>query len=98
MSVVDSEIEAIMASHQKLSSELLRRGHTTHGSYHDRSMRLRRLSVYERRTRNLRRSLDILLDQYMGLFIAGKDTRYVRSEILAHDRILKTDSVIARYR
>ena len=98
MSAVDSEIEAIMASHQKLSSELLRRGHTTYGNHHVRSMRLHRLSVYERRTRNLRRSLDILLDQYMGLFIAGKDTKFVRSEILAHDRILKTDSAIPRHR
>jgi hypothetical protein len=87
-----------MASHQRLSSELLRRGHTTYGSYHERSMRLRRPSVYEQRNRNLRRSLDNLLDQYMGLFIAGKDTRYVRSEILAHDRILKTDSYLPRHR
>jgi len=87
-----------MASHQRLSTHLLMRGHTTYGSPHQRQMRLTTLSAYEYNSRNLRRSLDILLDQYMGLFIAGKDTRFVRSQILAHDRILKTDSVIARHR
>jgi len=87
-----------MASHQRLSTHLLMRGHTTYGSHHQRQMRLTTLSAYEYNSRNLRRSLDILLDQYMGLFIAGKDTRFVRSQILAHDRILKTDSVIARHR
>lgn len=95
---MDSEIESIMASHQKLSSELLRRGHTSHGTHHVRTMRLHRLSPYEQRTRNIRRSLDNLLDQYMGLFIAGKDTKFIRSEILAHDRILKTDSFVPRHR
>jgi len=87
-----------MASHQRLSTHLLMRGHTTYGSPHQRQMRLTTLSAYEYNSRNLRRSLNILLDQYMGLFIAGKDTRFVRSQILAHDRILKTDSVIARHR
>ena len=87
-----------MASHQHLSSELLRRGHTTYGTQHSRVMRLHRLSFYERRTRNLRKSLDILLDQYTNLFISGKDTKFIRSEILAHDRILKTDSLVLRYR
>ena len=56
------------------------------------------LSAYEYNSRNLRRSLDILLDQYAALFISGKDTRFVRSQILAHDRLLKTDSVISRHR
>ena len=87
-----------MASHQRLSTYLLIRGHTTYGSEHQREMRLTTLSAYERNNRNLRRSLDILLDQYAGLFIAGKDTRFIRSQILAHDRILKTDSVIPRHR
>jgi hypothetical protein len=61
-------------------------------------MRLRMPSPYELNRRNLRRSLDILLDQFMNLFIAGGDTRYIRSEILAHHRILKTDSVLPRNR
>jgi hypothetical protein len=87
-----------MASEQKLSSELLRRGHTTWGTPHVRTMRLRRLSFYEQRTQSIRKSLDNLLDHYVGLFVAGKDARFVRSEILAHDRILKTDSVIVRHR
>lgn len=89
---------SVMATQQKLSCELLRRGHTTYGTPHIRTMRLKRLSFYEQRTRDLRRSLDNLLDHYIGLFIAGKDARFVRSEILAHDRILKTDSVILRNR
>jgi len=83
---------------QRLSTELLIRGHTTYGTYHQRYMRLRMPSVYEINKRNLRRSLDILLDRYMNLFVSGGDTRYVRSEILAHDRILKTDSMIPRNR
>ena len=83
---------------QRLSTELLIRGHTTYGSYHQRYMRLRMPSAYEIRCRNLRRSLDILLDQYMNLFISGGDTRYLRAEILAHDRILKTDSMVPRNR
>jgi len=87
-----------MASHQRLSAHLLARGHTTYGTPHQREMRLTTLSSYEHNSRNLRRSLDILLDQYVGMFIAGKDTRFVRSQILAHDRILKTDSVIPRHR
>ena len=87
-----------MASQQRLSAHLLIRGHTTYGTPHQRRMRLTTLSAYEIRNRNLRRSLDILLDQSMGLFISGKDTRYVRSQILAHDRILKTDSMIPRHR
>lgn len=87
-----------MASHQRLSTHLLIRGHTTYGNEHQREMRLTTLSAYERNNRNLRRSLEILLDQYAGLFIAGKDTRFIRSQILAHDRILKTDSVIPRHR
>jgi hypothetical protein len=87
-----------MASHQQLSSHLLTRGHKTYGSEHQRQMRLSTLSAYEYNSRNLQRSLDILLDQYAALFISGKDTRFVRSQILAHDRILKTDSVISRHR
>jgi len=87
-----------MATHQRLSMELLIRGHTTYGSYHDRRMRLNRLSFYEQRCRNLRKSLQILLDQYTNLFISGGDTRFIRSQILAHDRILKTDSIMAQYR
>ena len=87
-----------MASEQRLSTALLMRGHTTYGTHHDRYMRLRRLSVYEHRTRNLRKSLDILLDQYTNLFISGGDTRYIRAEILAYGRILKTDSVILQHR
>jgi hypothetical protein len=61
-------------------------------------MRLRRLSFYEYRTRNLYRSLDLLLDRYVNLFISGGDTRYLRAEILAHDRVLKTDSLVLRHR
>lgn len=61
-------------------------------------MRLNRFSVYERKNRNLHRSLSILLDQYTNLFLSGGDTRFIRSQILAHDRILKTDSVILRHR
>ena len=87
-----------MASHQRLSTQLLVRGHTTYGSAHQRQMRMSTLSAYEYNSRNLQRSLDILLDQYAALFISGKDTRFVRSQILAHDRILKTDSVISRHR
>jgi hypothetical protein len=87
-----------MASHQRLSSELLRRGHTTYGSRHERRMRLNRLSYYEQNCRNLRRSLSILLDQYTNLFISGGDTRFIRSQILAHDRILKTDSIVLHHR
>jgi len=83
---------------QRLSTELLVRGHTTYGSHHDRFMRLRTPSPYEINRRNLRRSLDILLDQYVQLFISGGDTRYIRSMILAHHRILKTDSVLLRNR
>jgi len=98
MSMLENTSFSTMASQQKLSSELLRRGHTTYGTPHTRTMRLRRLSFYEQRVRDLRKSLDNLLDHYVGLFIAGKDTRFVRSEILAHDRILKTDSNIPRHR
>ena len=87
-----------MASEQRLSTELLIRGHTTYGSHHQRYMRLRMPSAYEINGRNLRRSLEILLDQYMNLFISGGDTRYLRSEILAHHRILKTDFVLPRRR
>lgn len=78
--------------------ELLVRGHTTLGTHHDRYMRLSRLSFYERRIRNLRHSLSILLDQYTNLFISGGDTRFIRSHILAHDRLLKTDSLTLRHR
>lgn len=87
-----------MATNQRLSTELLVRGHTTYGSHHDRRMRLNRLSFYEQRCRNLRKSLQILLDQYTNLFISGGDTRFIRSQILAHDRILKTDSIILHHR
>jgi len=87
-----------MSNHQRLSTELLVRGHTAYGSHHDRHMRLNRFSVYERKNRNLHRSLSILLDQYTNLFLSGGDTRFIRSQILAHDRILKTDSVILRHR
>jgi len=83
---------------QQLSTELLVRGHTTYGSARQRLMRFRMPSPYELRCRNLRRSLSILIDQYMNLFISGGDTRYIKSEILAHHRILKTDSVIPRNR
>jgi len=87
-----------MAEHQRLSTELLMRGHTTYGSYHDRRIRLSRFSFYERKNRSLHRSLSILLDQYTNLFISGGDTRFIRSQILAHDRLLKTDSIILRHR
>jgi hypothetical protein len=87
-----------MSNHQRLSTELLVRGHTTYGSSHDRRMRLGRFSFYEQRNRNLHRSLSILLDQYTNLFISGGDTRFIRSQILAHDRILKTDSIVLRNR
>lgn len=83
---------------QRLSMELLVRGHPTRGTHHDRYMRLSHLSFYELRVRNLRRSLDILLDQYTNLFISGGDTRFIRSHILAHDRLLKTDSLVLQYR
>lgn len=87
-----------MANYQRLSTELLVRGHTTYGSHHERHMRLSQPSVYERMNRNLHRSLSILIDQYTNLFISGGDTRFIRSHILAHDRLLKTDSIILRYR
>jgi hypothetical protein len=87
-----------MANYQRLSTELLSRGHTTYGSHHDRHMRLSRFSVYERKNRNLHRSLSILIDQYTNLFFSGGDTRFIRSQILAHDRLLKTDSISLRNR
>ena len=95
--LINITYEFIMEA-QRLSTELLVRGHTTYGSYHQRFMRLRMPSPYEINARNLRRSLDFLLDRYMNLFVSGGDTRYIRSEILAHHRILKTDSILPRKR
>lgn len=73
---------------QRLSTELLVRGHTTHGSYHARVMRLGQPSLYEIRGATLQRSLDLLIDQYVNVFIAGEDSRYLRSQILSYYRIL----------
>lgn len=73
---------------QRLSTELLVRGHTTHGTYHDRVLRLGQPSLYEIRGSTLQRSLDLLLDQYVNVFIAGQDSRYLRSQILSYYRIL----------
>jgi hypothetical protein len=87
-----------MAGNQKLSTELLVRGHTTYGTEHDRVMRLSRVSAYEERSRNLRRAFDILLNQYTNLFVSGGDTRYLRANILAYARILKTKVDLSRKR
>ena len=85
---------------QRLSTELLVRGHTTHGSYHARIMRLGQPSLYEIRGATLQRSLDLLIDQYVNVFIAGEDSRYLRSQILSYHRILsahgKTNTIKSR--
>ena len=73
---------------QRLSTELLVRGHTTHGSYHARVMRLGQPSLHEIRGGTLQRALDLLLDQYANLYISGGDSRYIRSQILSYHRIL----------
>jgi hypothetical protein len=85
---------------QRLSTELLVRGHTTHGSYHTRIMRLGQPSLYEIRGSNLERALNLMLDQYANLFIAGGESQYLRSQILSYHRILtahgKTNTIKSR--
>lgn len=85
---------------QRLSTELLVRGHTTHGTLHDRVMRLGQPSLYEIRGNNLERALDLLLDQYANIFIAGGESSYLRSQILSYSRILaahgKTNTIKSR--
>jgi len=85
---------------QRLSTELLVRGHSTHGSYHTRVMRLGQPSLYEIRGANLERALNLMLDQYANLYIAGGDSRYLRSQILSYHRILtahgKTNTIKSR--
>lgn len=83
---------------QRLAMDLLLRGHTSHGTTEQRTMRLRTLSPYEFRNRNLHKALHHLYDQYINYYIAGKDTRFLESTIRSYCRILKTDSFILRRR
>jgi hypothetical protein len=83
-----------MPSDQGLSTALLIRGHWTTGTHEQRRSRLNTLSTYEKRRQNLQRSLEILLEQYAKIVVAGEDPRFIHSEILAHQRILKTDFII----
>jgi len=83
---------------QRLAMELLVRGHTSHGTDYQRSIRLRTLSPYEFRCRNLYKALRHLHNQYINFYIAGKDTRFLESTIRAYSRILKMDPPLLRRR
>jgi hypothetical protein len=83
---------------QRLAMELLLRGHTSYGTDHQRSLRLRTLSPYEFRSRNLHKALKQLHTQYINFYIAGKDTRFLESIIRSYSRILKMDPPLLRRR
>jgi hypothetical protein len=83
---------------QRLAMDLLLRGHTSSGTREQRIMRLRTLSPYEYRCRNLHKALCHLYNQYVNFYIAGRDTRFLEASIRAYCRILKTDPPLLRRR